>query len=87
MNIAIGTLGAFLILAPQSAHSADSETASLGCPGYAEHLRTARAYLASSDRANAVAELKRARESLRACEEAQAGDTMLAACTSSTPSG
>lgn len=49
-----------------------------GCPGYTEHLRNARAYLEHADRPNAVAELKRAREAIHSCEEAQAGETVLA---------
>jgi len=42
-------------------------SASDPCPGYVEHLRLARAYLDRGERPSALAELRRAREELKAC--------------------
>lgn len=72
---------------PVGARSADVEHAHIGCADYADHLRNARAHLARSDREQALAELQRARESLRSCEEAQSGETALAARASTTYAG
>ncbi len=78
-QIALVALVGFLLVESPAARADDSEAALAGCPGYMDHLRNARAYLARSDRSNALAELKRARESLQACEQAEAGETELAA--------
>jgi len=61
------------------ARADDSKNVIDDCPGYADHLRIARAYLERSDRTNALVELKQARELLRECEETQATETALAA--------
>ena len=79
--VVAGLLG-FLFVAPVAAPARESASALTGCPGYTDHLHKARAYLERSERANAIAELKRARESLRSCEEAQGDETALAACAS-----
>jgi hypothetical protein len=63
---------------PVVATAGESRATIAGCPGYVDHLRTARAYLERKDRGNAVAELKKARESLRECEATQASETALA---------
>ena len=73
-----GLLG-FLFVVPVATPAGESPSALTECPGYADHLRNARAYLERSDRISAIAELKLARESLRGCEEAQASETGLAA--------
>jgi hypothetical protein len=79
--VAVGILAAVLAT-PRAAQSEDLRQAATRCTDYADHLRNARAYLESSDREKAVAELKRARESLRSCEKAQGDETALAACAS-----
>ena len=49
------------------------------CPQYPAHLRIARAYLARSDSAAAIAELRRADEALGSClREEAAGNSLLA---------
>jgi len=84
-GIFVCALLAFSLLVPAAARSDDSEVAD--CPGYADHLRNARAYLERSDRASALDELKRAEEALHGCEAAQASETALAACVTSSPTG
>jgi hypothetical protein len=81
--VAMAILAAVLAT-PRAAQSKDLWQAATRCTGYADHLRNARAYLESADRENALAELKRARESLRSCEKAQGDETALAACASWT---
>ena len=80
--VVTGLLG-FLLVAPLATPAGESASGLTGCPGYTDHLRNARAYLVRSDRANAIAELKRARESLRGCEAAQASETALACAVAS----
>jgi len=54
-------------------------SASDPCPGYVEHLRLARAYLDRGERPSALAELRRAREELKACLRGDEGVVALAA--------
>ncbi len=81
--VAVGILAAVL-MTPRAAQSENLRQAGTRCRDYADHLRNARAYLESADRENALAELKRARESLRSCEKARGDETALAACASWT---
>lgn len=75
-------VGAVLVT-PCVVRSQDEGVAITSCPGYVDHLRNARQYLGRSERASALVELKRARESLRYCEEADADEIALAARASS----
>ncbi|MGH7899607.1 MAG: hypothetical protein ACREQQ_16760 [Candidatus Binatia bacterium] len=68
-----------VVLAPVVARAQSRDEAAASCPGYADHLRNARTYLERSDRKSALAELKRAREALRGCEEAEVDETAFAA--------
>jgi len=63
---------------PAAGGDQDSSSAVTECPGYAEHLRIARAYLERSDRRSALFELKQAREVLRECQAEQEDETALA---------
>jgi len=54
-------------------------SASDTCPGYVEHLRLARSYLDRGERPSALAELRRAREELKACLRDDEGVVALAA--------
>jgi len=63
---------------PAIAESEDSQSAVTECPGYADHLRIARAYLERSDRRNALFELKQARELLRECQAEEESENALA---------
>jgi hypothetical protein len=74
-----GVLLASWLISTPAVRADDSRSVIDQCPGYADHLRVARAYLERSDRANALVELKQARELLRVCEETQATETALAA--------
>jgi hypothetical protein len=76
-----------MLFAPLAARSEDSDRAMTECPGYVDHLRNAQAYLEHADRQNALAELKRARDSLSTCDTAQADETELAARTVRIPRG
>jgi hypothetical protein len=78
-DLATVIIAATALLAPLAARSEDSDSAMAECPGYADHLRNAQAYLEHADRQNALAELKRARDSLSTCDTAQADETALAA--------
>ncbi len=56
-----------------------SEPVAAHCPAYADHLRAAKAYLENADRGNATAELRLARDALRACAREDDEETALAA--------
>ena len=86
-GLARAIIAAAVLLAPLAARSEDSARAMTECPGYADHLRNARAYLERADRQNALAELKRARDSLSSCGTTQADETALAACAVWNPRG
>ena|ERR1051326_2047137 len=86
-GILTASILAFAFIGPSAAYSEEQERAVAECPAYADHLRSARAYLEHSDRSNALAELRRARESLEACQNAQADETALAACATSIRTG
>ena len=86
-GILVASIVAFASIGPSAAHSEEQERAVTECPAYADHLRSARAYLEHSDRSSALAELRRARESLETCQNAQADETALAACATSTRAG
>ena len=79
----IGRLGsvALLILGvsglPATA-AAEVTTLSVKCPGYVNHLRTARAYLARGERMAAAAELRQAKSALDACARGDATSDPLA---------
>ena len=80
LTIAVMLLG-FSSMTPaiaESDDSADSQRSITECPGYANHLRIARAYLERSDRRNALFELKQARELLRECQAEQESESALA---------
>jgi hypothetical protein len=86
-GLATVTIAAAVLLSPLAARSEGPDRAMTECPGYADHLRNARAYLEHADRQNALAELKRARDSLSACDTAQADETALAARAVWNPRG
>jgi hypothetical protein len=72
------TLAGMLALTAVSVAAASpdaSEPVDPGCPQYVRHLRTARECLERGDRAAALAELRVAREALRACLAEDEGET------------
>jgi hypothetical protein len=71
---------ALVLIAPRMVRSDELGQAPKTCPGYTDHLRNARQYLERSERKSALVELKRARASLESCGQAQASETVLAAC-------
>jgi hypothetical protein len=56
-------------------------TSLASCPGYVTHLRNARGYLLSGDRASAAAELRQAEQALDTCVRSETQDGLVAART------